>query len=274
MTSFAKFDNRFPYMLGAFIHIRFLDVIDIILVALLLYQIYMLIRGTVAFNIFLGIAVIYIFWWGVRALKMELLSNILGSVLGVGVIALIIVFQQEIRRFLIYIGSRYVDGNRISFEKFLNINLESKSQVRIRSILKAVMQFSQEKTGALIVIKRKSNLDMYAETGDILNAETSSRLIVSIFNKNSPLHDGAVIMKDNKIGSAGCLLPLPATHKLGNEFQTRTRHLAAIGLSQETDAAIIVVSEETGIISLATEGALERGLDKHQLKNRLLNYLG
>jgi len=169
-------------MVSAFIHIRLLDVIDIILVAALFYQLYMLIRGTVALNIFLGIALIYIFWWGVRALKMELLSNILGSVLGVGVIALIIVFQQEIRRFLIYIGSRYVDGDRISIEKVLNLRFESKSQVKIRSILKAVMQFTQERTGALIVIKRRSNMDMYAETGDILNAETSSRLFSSIFN--------------------------------------------------------------------------------------------
>ena len=176
-------------MISAFIHIRFLDVIDIILVALLLYQLYMLIRGTVAFNISLAIASIYIFWWIVRALKMELLSNILGSVLGVGVIALIIVFQQEIRRFLIYMGSRYLDGNRISFENILNIRFDTKSQLKIRSILKAVMQFSQEKTGALIVIKKKSNMDMYSQTGDVLNAETSSRLFISIFNKYSPLHD-------------------------------------------------------------------------------------
>jgi diadenylate cyclase len=150
-------------MLSAFIHIRLLDIIDMILVALLFYQLYMLIRGTVAYSITLGIGIIYVFWWAVRALQMELLSTILGSVLGVGVIALIIVFQQEIRRFLIYLGSRYVDGNRISFEKILNLRFESKSQVKIKSILKAVMQFSQEKTGALIVIKKKSNLDMYAE---------------------------------------------------------------------------------------------------------------
>ena len=186
-------------MLSAFIHIRLLDFIDIILVAILFYQLYMLIRGTVAYSITLGIAAIYLFWWAVRAMQMELLSTILGSVLGVGVIALIIVFQQEIRRFLIFIGSRYVEGNRISVEKILNIRFESKPQVKIRSIMKAVMQFSLEKTGALIVIRNKSNLDMYAETGDVLNAETSSRLFVSIFNKTSPLHDGAVIVENDKI---------------------------------------------------------------------------
>ena len=119
-------------MLSAFIHIRLLDIIDMILVAILFYQLYMLIRGTVAYSITLGIAIIYLFWWAVRALQMELLSTILGSVLGVGVIALIIVFQQEIRRFLIFLGSRYVDGNKISFEKILNLRFESKSQVKIR----------------------------------------------------------------------------------------------------------------------------------------------
>lgn len=272
MTSFAKFDIRSVSMIPAFIHIRFLDVIDIILVALLLYQIYMLIRGTVAFNIFLGIAIIYIFWWGVRALKMELLSNILGSVLGVGVIALIIVFQQEIRRFLIYIGSRYVDGNRISFEKFLNISLESKSQVRIRSILKAVMQLAQEKTGALIVIKRKSNLEMYAETGDILNAETSSRLIVSIFNKTSPLHDGAVIVENSKVKAARVILPVTEKRDLPPEYGLR--HRAGLGISEVTDSLVIIVSEETGQISLADSGILQKNIPPKILRQKLEEQFG
>ena len=172
-------------MIFSFIHIRLLDVIDIILVAILLYQLYMLIRGTVAYSITMGIAIIYTFWWAVRALQMELLSSILGSVLGVGVIALIIVFQQEIRRFLIYLGSRYMDGNRISVEKILNLRFDTKSQVKIRSILKAVLQFSQEKTGALIVIKKKSNLDMYAQTGDVLNAASRAEVDVTAFKPNN-----------------------------------------------------------------------------------------
>ncbi len=251
-------------MLSAFIHIRLLDVIDIILVAILFYQLYMLIRGTVAFNIFLGIAVIYIFWWAVSALKMELLSTILGSVLGVGVIALIIVFQQEIRRFLIYIGSRYVDGNKISFEKILNLRFDSKSPVKIRSILKAVMQFSQEKTGALIVIRRKSNLDMYAETGDVLNAETSSRLFTSIFNKTSPLHDGAVIVENDKVKAARVILPV--TEKLDLPPEYGLRHRAGLGISEVTDSLVIIVSEETGQISLAENGILQKILHPKYLK--------
>ena len=254
-------------MLTAFIHIRLLDVIDIILVAILLYQLYMLIRGTVAYSITMGIAIIYLFWWAVRALQMELLSSILGSVLGVGVIALIIVFQQEIRRFLIFLGSRYMDGNRISFEKILNLRFEAKSQVKIRSILKAVLQFSQEKTGALIVIRKKSNLDMYAETGDVLNAETSSRLFSSIFNKTSPLHDGAVIVENDKVKAARVILPVTDQQDLPPEYGLR--HRAGLGISEVTDSLVVIVSEETGQISLSENGILQKNISPKVLKQKL-----
>lgn len=254
-------------MLSAFIHIRLLDVIDIILVAILLYQLYMLIRGTVAYSITMGIAIIYIFWWAVRALQMELLSSILGSVLGVGVIALIIVFQQEIRRFLIFLGSRYMDGNRISFEKILNLRFETKSQVKIRSILKAVLQFSQEKTGALIVIRKKSNLDMYAETGDVLNAETSSRLFSSIFNKTSPLHDGAVIVENDKVKAARVILPVTDQQDLPPEYGLR--HRAGLGISEVTDSLVVIVSEENGQISLSENGILQKNISPKLLKQKL-----
>ena len=254
-------------MLSAFIHIRLLDIIDIILVAVLFYQLYMLIRGTVAYSITLGIAAIYIFWWAVRAMQMELLSTILGSVLGVGVIALIIVFQQEIRRFLIFIGTRYVDGNRISVEKILNLRFESKPQLKIRSIMKAVMQFSLEKTGALIVIRRKSNLDMYSETGDVLNAETSSRLFVSIFNKTSPLHDGAVIVDGDKVKAARVILPV--TEKMDLPPEYGLRHRAGLGISEVTDSLVIIVSEETGQISIAENGILQKNIPSRVLRLKL-----
>jgi diadenylate cyclase len=254
-------------MISAFIHIRLLDIIDIFLVALLFYQLYMLIRGTVAYSITLGILAIYLFWWAVRAMQMELLSTILGSVLGVGVIALIIVFQQEIRRFLIFIGSRYVDGNRISVEKFLNLRFESKAQVKIRSIMKAVMQFSVDRTGALIVIKKKSNLDMYAETGDVLNAETSSRLFVAIFNKTSPLHDGAVIVENDKIKAARVILPV--TDKIDLPPEYGLRHRAGLGISEVTDSLVIIVSEETGQISIAENGILQKNIPSRVLRLKL-----
>jgi uncharacterized protein (TIGR00159 family) len=254
-------------MLTAFLHIRLLDVIDIILVAILLYQLYLLIRGTVAYSITMGIAIIYLFWWAVRALQMELLSSILGSVLGVGVIALIIVFQQEIRRFLIFLGSRYMDGNRISVEKILNLRFDGKSQVKIRSILKAVLQFSQEKTGALIVIRKKSNLDMYAETGDVLNAETSSRLFSSIFNKTSPLHDGAVIVENDKVKAARVILPV--TEKIDLPPEYGLRHRAGLGISEVTDSLVIIVSEENGQISISENGILQKNISPRLLKQKL-----
>jgi diadenylate cyclase len=254
-------------MVTAFIHIRLLDIIDIFLVALLFYQLYMLIRGTVAYSITLAIAGIYIFWWAVRAMQMELLSTILGSVLSVGVIALIIVFQQEIRRFLIFVGSRYVDGNRISFEKILNIRFETKAQVKIRSIMKAVMQFSLEKTGALIVIRKKSSMDMFAETGDLLNAETSSRLFAAIFNKTSPLHDGAVIVDNDKIKAARVILPV--TEKMNLPPEYGLRHRAGLGISEVTDSLVIIVSEETGQISIAENGVLLKNIPSRQLRQKL-----
>ncbi len=259
-------------MLPLFIHIRLLDIIDIFLVALLLYQLYLLVRGTVALNIILAIAGIYVFWWVVRALQMELLSSIIGQVIGVGVIALIIVFQQEIRRFLIYMGSRYIDGNRLSIEKFLNLRFESKPRVRVKSILKAVMQMSQTKTGALIVIRRKSNMNMYAETGDILNAITSSRLILSIFNQNAPLHDGALIIDRETLKAARVILPV--TEKLDLPPEYGLRHRAALGISEVTDSFVIIVSEETGQISTAENGILLKNIGIKALTQKLEDEFG
>lgn len=176
-------------MLPAFITIRVLDILDILLVAYLMFQIYMLIRGSVAMNIFIGILFVYFLWIIVKALRMQLLGIILGQVIGVGVIALIIVFQQEIRRFLIFIGNQYYYRNRLSLDKILPTTIIGQPKVKVQSITKACMNMAKSRTGALIVLTRKSELTAYAETGDLLNAETSSRLIESIFNKNSPLHD-------------------------------------------------------------------------------------
>ena len=239
-----------------FIHIRLLDILDILLVAILLYQLYMLVRGTVALNIIIVIAVIYLFWWVVRALQMELLSSIIGQVIGVGVIALIIVFQQEIRRFLIYMGSRYVDGNVFSLDRIFKMRFEPKARIPIKSVLKAVMQMSQTKTGALIVIRRKSNLKMYTESAEKLNSFTSSRLITSIFNKNGPLHDGAIVIDRDLLVAARVILPVTDKPNLPPEYGLR--HRAALGISEVTDSLVIIVSEETGQISIAENGILQK----------------
>ena len=164
-------------------------------------------------------------------------------------------------------GSRYVDGNRISFDNILKIRFDTKTQLKIRSILKAVMQFSQEKTGALIVIKKKSNMDMYSQTGDVLNAETSSRLFISIFNKYSPLHDGAVIVENDKIKAARVILPV--TEKIDLPPEYGLRHRAGLGISEVTDSLVIIVSEETGQISIAENGILQKNISSKILKEKL-----
>ncbi|MEX2371440.1 MAG: diadenylate cyclase CdaA [Bacteroidales bacterium] len=259
-------------MVSLFIHIRLLDIIDILLVAILLYQLFMLVRGTIALNIIIVIAVIYIFWWVVKALQMELLSSIIGQVIGVGVIALIIVFHQEIRRFLIYMGSKYVDGNMVSLDRFFNIRFEPKSRIPVKSVLKAVMQMSQTKTGALIVIRRKSNLKMYTESAEVLNSNTSSRLITSIFNKTGPLHDGAVVIDRDQLVAARVILPVTDKPNLPPEYGLR--HRAALGISEVTDSFVIIVSEETGQISIADNGALQKNIGINSLAEKLEIYFG
>ena len=254
-------------MIPFFIQIRVLDIIDILLVAVIMYQLYMLVRGTVALNIIIGIISIYIFWGVVKMLKMELLSSILGQIIGVGVIALIIVFQQEIRRFLLIIGTRYIAKNRIRLENILNVDFIPKPPLRIKSILKALLNFSLTKTGALIVIRRKSTLDMYSQAGDILDANTSSRLLISIFNKLSPMHDGAIIIQNEKIHAARVILPVNDSPGLPPEYGLR--HRAAIAITELTDAFVIVVSEETGQISIAESGKLIKNISQKDLMERL-----
>ncbi|HNY09266.1 MAG TPA: diadenylate cyclase CdaA [Tenuifilaceae bacterium] len=242
-------------MTNLFITIRALDVIDVVLVAFLLYQMYMLIRGTVAINIFVGIVLLYIFWLVVRALNMELLSSILGQIIGVGVLALIIVFQQEIRKFLLFIGNRYINRRRFSFENFFFPKKREKQiLVKVDAIVKACRNMSETRTGALIVIARKSELQLYAESGDIIDADTSTRMIENIFFKNSPLHDGAVIIVNDRILAARCVLPITENINLPPHYGMR--HKSAIGITEVTDAIAIVVSEETGKISVASEGML------------------
>jgi len=240
-----------------FIEIHFLDVLDIFLVAFLLYEFYQLIKGTVAINIFIGIFSTYLVWMLVRALNMHLISSILGQVMGLGVIALVIVFQQEIRRFLLIIGTQYLSNPKFSFSKLLSFFAEptSKSMTQIAPIISACKHLSETRTGALIVISNKSRLNNYVDTGEIINAEISNRLIESLFYKNSPLHDGGVIINNHKIVAAGCILPVSANKRLPKHLGLR--HRAALGTSEQTDASIIIVSEETGYISVARLGKLK-----------------
>jgi len=250
-------------MLLTFITIRIIDVIDILLVAFLMYQVYILIRGTVAFKIFIGVIAIYLVYILVNLLKMKLLSSILGAIIGGGAIALIVVFQQELRRFLIYLGGRYFPNRSFSLENFLNREDVTTEKVRISSIHKACVNLAESNTGALIVIARQSSLNLYAETGDILNAQTSSRLLESIFLKNSPLHDGAAILENDKVVSARCVLPFTNNTELAPLYGMR--HRAGLGISENTDAFVIIISEERGEISIAENGEMISGISDQEL---------
>jgi len=254
-------------MVPVFITIRILDIIDILLVAVLLYQVYRLIKGTVAINIFIAVFAVYLLWLVVKALNMELIGSILGQVIGVGVIALIIVFQQEIRRFLMIIGTRYLSRRNFTLESLFSVNLKTSSSINVEAIVTACENLSASKTGALIVIARKSELSTITEGGDILNAETSSRLLESIFFGNNPLHDGAVIIIGEKIHAARCVLPISENIYLPANFGTR--HRAALGMTEKTDALVIVVSEETGEISVCKTGEITTGLTSAELREFL-----
>jgi diadenylate cyclase len=240
-------------MIPAFIHVRIIDIVDILLVAYLLYQVYMLIRGTIATYIFITIITFYVVWLLVKD-NMLLLGGILGQIIGVGAIAIIVVFQQELRRFLIMFSARYLHKTGISIDNFFSNMGPVLPVMNINAIIKACVNMSKDRIGALIVLQRNSLLDSYTSTGDLLEARTTSRLLESIFNKNSPLHDGAVIINDDKIRAASCILPVSDNFELPE--QLGLRHRAGVGLTEQSDALVIIISEQTGIISLAETGNL------------------
>ncbi len=250
-------------------HITVLDILDIFLVALILFQLYRIIRGTAAFSIVMAIFFIYVFWLLVRALKMELISALLGQVIGVGVLALIIVFQQEVRRFLLVLGTRYLSGNRFSFLRFFSsVQKDVVSHREAEEIVRACESMASSRTGALIVIGRKSSLALFTEGGEILKSKISAALLETIFFKNSPLHDGAVLIEGNLVLAARC--PLPVTEMVDLPARYGMRHRAAIGMSEHSDAIIIIVSEETGFISVVETGDIRENISTKELRNVLL----
>lgn len=239
-----------------FIKIELIDIIDILLVGFLIYQAYKLMRGTAAFNIFTGILVFYFIWLVVKALQMQLLSAILGQIMGVGVIALIILFQQEIRRFLLRLGTKYVDSSKKFrlINIFLGVKKNELSGEILNEITQACSNMSSSNTGALIVISKLSSIDFVVDSGDRLDAKVSRRLIESIFYKNSPLHDGALIISHDRIVAARCTLPISENPNIPARYGMR--HRAALGISEQSDACVIVVSEQTGNISFINNGVI------------------
>lgn len=252
-----------------FINISVADIIDIVVVAILMFYVYKLIRGTHSTNILTGIVLIYMLWFVVvRILKMPLLSSILNSLVNVGILALVIIFQPELRRFLQVLGTQ----SRSRQKSFLGRIFDSRNNKNtnldyLNPVVRACGDMSVAKTGALIVIKQEGNLQEIVDTGVMVDAIVSSSLLKNIFFKNSPLHDGAVVINGNRIVAAKCVLPSTRSEV---PISFGMRHRAALGISEVSDAIVVVVSEETGSISVAHNGRINVGLSSTELKAEIM----
>jgi len=250
-------------LLFSTIQLSWVDILDIVFVAFLLYRAYYLVKGTVAVNIFVGISFVYFLWLIVKNLEMRLFGNILEKFIDVGFIALIVVFQPEIRRFLLFIGSTDFQGIAKSILDF-KINDQFAFPLDVQSLILACKTMSESHTGAIIVITKNSELAFYANTGENLQAKVSAKLIESIFYKNSPLHDGAILISNNQIKAAKCVLPVTESDSFPANLGMR--HRAAVGITENSDALAIVVSEQTGHISFSKDGRLRENLNLEELK--------
>ncbi|MBS1505002.1 MAG: diadenylate cyclase [Bacteroidetes bacterium] len=254
-----------------FLEVSWIDIIDIGLVGVLLYQVYKLIHGSIAVNIFLGILSLYLVYLVVRAAQMELLATILGQFMGVGVLAMIILFQPEIRKFLLVIG-RSAEFNRDNIFKTLNNwRYGYQDDFDVPQLMEAAKSLKATRTGALIVFSRDSELKFYCQTGDWIDADVNKRLLLSIFHKSSPLHDGAIVIYKGRIKAARVVLPVSDNDHLPPHFGLR--HRSAIGMSETTDTLVMAVSEESGRLILARNGKYIRGLKLKQIERKILEYL-
>ena len=244
------------------------DIIDIISVAMMLYYIYRLMRESRSLNVFIGIMLFILIWLFVsQVLEMRLLGSILDKLVSVGVIALIVIFQEDIRKFLYELGTQKGMRRLVNFFKSNKVKEKEVDRETIIPIMMACMSMSKKYVGALIVIERGVPLNDIVDTGDLIDARINQRLIENIFFKNSPLHDGAMIISNRRIKAAGCILPV--SHNLGIPKELGLRHRAAMGISQNSDAIAVVVSEETGRISVAIKGEFHLRLSAEQLESIL-----
>ncbi len=245
------------------------DIIDILLVAILLYYIYRLMKESRSLNVFMGILVFVVLWLVVaQVLQMRLLGSILDKFVSVGVIVLVILFQDEIRKFLYNLGAHQ---RMRTFRRFFSINEKKQDPQKLKQVIMPIvmscMSMSKKKVGALIVIQRTTPLDDIVATGESLDASINQRLIENLFFKNSPLHDGAMIIAGDRIKAAGCILPV--SHDLNIPKELGLRHRAALGITHESDSIAIVVSEETGGISVAIHSQFQLRLTAEKLESIL-----
>lgn len=255
----------FPLFSIGFLQVRIWDILDILIVGYLIYQIYKLLKGNIAFNIFIGVLILYMIYWLVKELKMDLLAAVLDQFVSVGVIVIIIIFQPEVRRFLLFLGNTTIKQRSNFFKKLLDKNFEA-NQKNLQAISwmgNALLELAHKKIGAIVVMTKGTDLEGIVSGGIRLNAVISEQLIISIFNKSSPLHDGAVIVDNGLIQSASVVLPVSDKPELSPLLGLR--HRAAVGLTERTNAAVFVVSEETGKISFAENGTLRIGISKSEL---------
>lgn len=247
--------------------LRFTDVVDIVLVAILLYKVHKMLKNSSASRVFFGILVFVLAWLVVNfVFEMQLMGSLMNQIVNVGAFALIVLFQDEIRRFLSLLGSKENFVLRF-LGKYFSAPTPKMEESMAMQIVIACKNMSRNKIGALILLKRNDDLKSFEVTGETLDAVISSRLIENIFFKNSPLHDGAMVIADGKIVSAGCILPV--SHSSSIPKECGLRHRAALGVSEQTDALVVVVSEETGNISLAKRGELEVNITPKELEMRL-----
>ncbi len=240
------------------------DLIDILLVSYVIYKFLILIRGTRAIQLLKGIMIIVVAWLLSTYFELRTLQMLMSQAFTYGMLAIIIIFQPELRRALEKLGSGRFFIRSVNPEEEMLSNM-------VNEVIKAISYLSKRRIGALIVIERETGLTDYMESGTILDAHISSELLINIFIPNTPLHDGAVIVRKNQIMAAGCYLPLSENAYISKELGTR--HRAAIGMSELSDAISVVVSEETGHISISMNGQIERGLTEEKLKNKLLTEL-
>lgn len=253
----------------SFINFRIIDILDILIVAILLYELYKLTKGTAAVKLFWVIGIFYLIWKVVAYFHFTLLSEILGEVISVGILAVIILFAPEIRKFLLFIG----DGRFLHFfsSKLGKKDVSDTFKDEIEAVREACHEMSGTKTGALIIFARKTPLDEFLTTGKTLDAKPTAELLENIFFKNSPLHDGAVIIKDHRIAAARCILPVSKNTNLPQEVGLR--HRSALGSTELTDAIAVIVSEQTGKISICKEGQMTREISSSTLRQLLYEYL-
>ncbi len=255
-----------------FLPITIWDVLDIFIVGYLIYRVYKLLRGSIAFNIFIGVVALYVVWWLVRALNMDLLASILNQFVNVGVLMIIIIFQPEVRRFLLFVGSTTLKGRTDFFNKLFNHENDNTSTYKmIHEIQMAAFNLSKTKTGALIVFSTHANVEGFANSGVEIDAKVTAPLIQSIFFKDSPLHDGAVVISNNKIKVAGAVLPVSGNINLPKGLGLR--HRAGLSTAIDSDVVTLIISEETGKISIARDGELLHLKDTFELENKLKFYL-